>query len=183
MTATATPTLANDAGMNKIIHAAFRRDLARFDEAFAAFPTHSRKRAAQLVAAWDHFAYQLHAHHQDEETLFWPAFSELGVDASLVGDLHGEHGVMLGALEAAEVAVDTFGADPSPANASAARQAIGTLRTVLLEHLSHEEADMDPFADSHLSTREFKAAQKGSRKAHTEGAGAFFAWLLRQRHP
>jgi hypothetical protein len=34
--------------MNTIVHAAFRRDLARFDAGLAAFPAGSRSRADQL---------------------------------------------------------------------------------------------------------------------------------------
>jgi Hemerythrin HHE cation binding domain len=164
-------------GMNKIIHAAFRRDLTRIHGALAELPAGSPARAARLSAAWDHFCYQLHTHHHDEEAFFWPAFTELGVDLAIVADLHGEHDVMVAALEAAEEAMAAFGADPSASNTAAAHQAVGWLRYVLGEHLAHEERDMDPFSDSHQSTRQFKAAQRSSRKAHTEGAGNFFAWL------
>lgn len=45
--------------MNSIIHAAFRRDLGRFDGALGSFPAGSGGRAVQLKAAWDHLAYQL----------------------------------------------------------------------------------------------------------------------------
>lgn len=70
-----------------------------------------------------------------------------------------------------------LGDDPSAAGVATAERAVGWLRHVLLTHLAHEEQQMDPFADTQLSSREFKAAQKSSRKAHTEGAGNFFAWL------
>lgn len=63
--------------MNSVIRAAFRRDLRRFDQALATFPTGSGERAAQLKAAWEHFAYQLRLHHQDEEAYFWPALRAL----------------------------------------------------------------------------------------------------------
>jgi hypothetical protein len=38
---------------NTVIHAAFRRDLARFDNALGGFPAGSRTRADQLDGAWD----------------------------------------------------------------------------------------------------------------------------------
>lgn len=66
--------------MNTIIHAGFRRDLARFDRALADFPIGSRARADQLATAWTNLAEQLHHHHRDEETIFFPAFRDLGVD-------------------------------------------------------------------------------------------------------
>jgi hemerythrin HHE cation binding domain-containing protein len=58
--------------MNTIIHSAFRRDLARFEAALSAFPAGSRTRADQLGGAWNNFSLQLHDHHRDEETIFWP---------------------------------------------------------------------------------------------------------------
>lgn len=53
--------------MNSIIHAAFRRALRCFDGALAPFPAGSGEGAVQSKAAWDHLAYQLRLHHEDEE--------------------------------------------------------------------------------------------------------------------
>src|SRR5690242_2842116 len=91
--------------MNTVIHAAFRRDLDRFDSALAAPDASTPARAAQLKTAWDNYQYQLHHHHDDEETIFWPACRELGVDTSIMGELEGEHEVMVAALGAADSAM------------------------------------------------------------------------------
>ncbi len=56
--------------MNTVIHAAFRRDMKRFGEALSAFTPGDTSRASDLGRAWDNFAYQLHHHHIDEETIF-----------------------------------------------------------------------------------------------------------------
>ncbi|HEY3527674.1 MAG TPA: hemerythrin domain-containing protein [Nocardioides sp.] len=164
--------------MNTVIHAAFRRDLVRFDQALGTFPDHSQERADQLVAAWDNFSYQLHHHHQDEETIFWPAFRELGADESLTSDLGGEHARMLSALDHADEVVRRLAEDPAATQAAAARAAVGELSEVLLEHLAHEEADLEPFAAAHHSTPQLKAAQVAVRKAHRGNQGTFIAWLL-----
>jgi len=163
--------------LNTVIHAAFRRDLWRFDHALADFRPDSTLRADQLTAAWDHFSYQLHRHHQDEETFFWPAFRELGVDGSLVGDLLGEHGRMVDALEAADHSMATFAGHATSENAIEARRAVVELHRVLDAHLAHEEREMEPFSARHKTTKQHKAAEAAARKAHTEGAGTFFAWL------
>jgi hemerythrin-like domain-containing protein len=164
--------------MNTIIHAAFRRDLARFDAALADFPDGSQERAAQLVTAWDNFAHQLHHHHQDEETIFWPAFRELGADESLTSDLGGEHARMLSALEHADEVVRRLSTDPSAAQVSAARAAVGELGEVLHDHLAHEERDLEPWAAARKDTPQMKAAATEVRKAHKGEAGTFVAWLL-----
>jgi hypothetical protein len=163
--------------MNTIIHAAFRRDLARFDAALAAFPAGSTARADQLGRAWDNYSFQLHHHHEDEETIFWPALRELGADESMVGDLDGEHARMLAALGEADAAMQAFRGAPTAENAAAARVAVGALGTVLLDHLAHEERDLEPFSARHHATPQIKAAQTAVRKAHKGNAGTFMAWL------
>ena len=97
--------------MNTVIHAAFRRDMKRFHEALAAFTPGDTARAAELGRAWGNFAHQLHQHHDDEETIFWPAFTQLGVDPALVEELDGEHDRMGAALVGAEGAMTVFTAD------------------------------------------------------------------------
>jgi hypothetical protein len=164
--------------MNTILHAAFRRDLRRFDRALASFPAASQRRADELGTAWDNFAFQLHHHHQDEETIFWPVLSSLGVDDSLTTDLTGEHARMLEALGLATKSVDVLRADPSASNARDARGAIGDLEAVVNEHLAHEEQELEPRAAEFHATHEMKAAQKRVRRAHRGNQGTLFAWLL-----
>jgi iron-sulfur cluster repair protein YtfE (RIC family) len=163
--------------MNTIIHAAFRRDLGRFDAALADFPAGSQPRADQLFTAWQNYAAQLHHHHSDEETIFFPALRELGADETLISTLDGEHEAMLAALAGADAAMKALHAEPSADNAAGARAAITNLQTVLVAHLEHEERDLEPFAASKLSTPQAKQAQVAVRKAHKGNAGTFMAWL------
>lgn len=163
--------------MNTVIHAAFRRDLARFDEALAAFPG-SQDRADQLWAAWDNYAHQLHQHHDDEETIFWPAMRELGADESLVGDLDGEHQRMSAGLEAATTAMKALHQHPTEDNARTARDAVSAFGAILTDHLAHEERDLEPFAATKLKgSPQWKTTQSAVRKAHKGKTGTFIAWL------
>ena len=133
---------------------------------------------ARLGRAWDNLETQLRHHHEDEETFFWPALVRLGADAELVGDLDGEHKRMLLALDAASAAMQAFRADPSAAGAAAPRTAIANLRAVLVQHLDHEERDLEPLAAAHRKSPDIKAAQQAMRKTHPGAAGTFFAWLV-----
>ncbi|HWM04431.1 MAG TPA: hemerythrin domain-containing protein [Actinophytocola sp.] len=163
--------------MNTIIHAALRRDLARFDAALAAFPG-TQARADQLWTAWENYAHQLHQHHEDEETIFFPAMQEVGADGSLVGELDGEHQRMAAALDAATTAMKALHQGPSADNANAARESVAAFGTILHDHLAHEERDLEPFAVANLKgTPQFKAAQAAVRKSMKGQAGTFFAWL------
>jgi hypothetical protein len=164
--------------MNTIIHAAFRRDLKRFDTALAAFPAGSRERADHLRTAWDNFAFQLDHHHTDEETIFWPALRSLGADVTMAEELAGEHETMLSALATANGAMADFRADPSSGRAAQARAAITELARVLIDHLAHEERDMEPISVTHHASPQIKSAQKVVRKAHRGNQGTLFAWLL-----
>lgn len=164
--------------MNTIIHTAFRRDLRRFDHALGTFPTGSKRRAEELGSAWDNLAFQLHHHHQDEETIFWPTLRSLGVDESLTADLKGEHARMLEALGVATKRVEVLQGEPSAPNAQAARSAIGDLEVVLTEHLAHEELELEPRAAEFHATPEIKGAQKRARRSHRGNQGTLFAWLL-----
>jgi hypothetical protein len=164
--------------MNTVIHAAFRRDFGRFDQALAAFPAGSRQRADQLATAWDNFDYQLHHHHQDEETIFFPTLIDLGADQTLVSGLEGEHAVMVAALEAASAAMKKFHADPTEQNAAAARGTVTELHATFDTHVTHEERDLEPFMVSQKGTPGMKAATKTVRKAHKGVSGTFFAWLM-----
>jgi hypothetical protein len=164
--------------MNTVIHAAVRRDLGRFDHALSVFPASSQGRADQLAAAWENFAFQLHHHHEDEESIFWPVFRSLGADDVLVVTLEGEHARMLEALESAGAAMKVFHADPSEQKTASARTAVAALTSAITEHLDHEERDLEPFAVAQKAAPQMKAAQKAVRKAHKGNQGTFFAWLL-----
>lgn len=95
----------------------------------------------------------------------------------MVEDLQGEHDQMLAALTAADASMKTFSVDPSATNTGEARRAVVELARVLNDHLAHEERTMEHFSATHKDTKEHKAAEAAARKAHTEGAGTFFAWL------
>jgi hypothetical protein len=164
--------------MNTVIHAAVRRDLGRFDRALSVFPAGSQSRADQLATAWENFTFQLHHHHADEETIFWPALRPLGADEAMIVSLEGEHARMLEALDSAGGAMREFQADPTQQNAAKARGAAAALASTVGDHLDHEERDLEPFAVAQKGAPPMKAAQKTVRKAHQGNQGTFFAWLL-----
>jgi hypothetical protein len=163
--------------MNDVIHSAFRRDLARFDDALDAFSL-GHGPGPQLEAAWINLSGQLRHHHEDEETIFWPAIRVLGASGSLSEELQGEHTQMMSALDAADAAMKAFCSEPSPENASKAHATVTELERVTLSHLAHEERDMEPIAAAHRSSTQMRAAQKAVRKAHKGQTGTFFRWLL-----
>lgn len=163
--------------MNTVVHAAFRRDLGRFDAALAVFRDGARPRADQLKRAWDWFESELHHHHDYEETFFWPALGATDADLSAVAELDGEHDAMRAALTEASAAMGRFHAQASADEAAAARTSVAHLGEVLLGHLAHEERDLEPISALYASSAPMKAALKAVKKAHQGRLGNVLAWL------
>ncbi|MGV9709966.1 hemerythrin domain-containing protein [Gordonia sp. NPDC003424] len=163
--------------MNTVVHAAFRRDLARFDDALSQPDASSPDRARHLTRAWDYLTDELHKHHSYEEDVFWPTLQTLGADLSLVQDLDGEHVAMRAALRDASTRMDEFASAPTSESAERARVAIGHLADVLLEHLAHEEHDLEPISAHYNDTPEMRRAVKTVIKKHRGHLGQLVAWL------
>ena len=94
--------------MNKVIHCAVRRDLARFRRALAAFSDGDRERAAALHRAWANFDAQLTEHHEGEHEIAWPALKAIGIDGQTIDSFDAEHEKMSADLAATRDAMSTL---------------------------------------------------------------------------
>ncbi len=177
----ATSVLASDMTehltLNTVAHAAFRRTIARFEGALAAFPDGNQARADQLARAWDFFDQELHHHHGYEENYFWPALQQTDADLSQLAELDNEHEDMRAALERATEAMTCVKKAPTGTNAAAARAAVSNLGTVLLNHLAHEERDLEPISAAYADTPPMKKALTQVKKAHLTKMGNFIEFL------
>ena len=163
--------------LNTVVHAAFRRTVTRFDGALAAFPDGCQPRADQLKRAWDFFEAELHHHHGYEEKYFWPALEQTDADLSAVAELDQEHEAMRQALQAATKEMATLALEPSSQNAVTARAAVAGLGEVLLDHLAHEERDLEPISAAYQDSAPMEAALKQVKKAHFTSMGNFVEFL------
>lgn len=163
--------------MNTVVHAAFRRTIARFDNALADFPAGDQRRADQLKTAWDFFEDELHHHHGYEEDFFWPALQQTDADLTAVAELDTEHDAMRDALETASRAMGVLQAGPGAAAAHDAHAAVANLGTVLLDHLAHEERDLEPISAAYQDAPPMKKALGQVKKAHLKSMGNFVEWL------
>ena len=164
--------------MNRVIHAAFRRDLGRFEDALATIADGDSRRAEQLSVAWANFYGQLTYHHTSEHKIAWPALRQIGVTDEQITQFDAEHERMAAALKVADDAMRTLKRTPTGDNARAAREAVANLRAVALEHLEHEEADVESLYLTKKDSPEMKAmGRQFSRDLRLPAAGTFFAWL------
>ncbi|MEV0789564.1 hemerythrin domain-containing protein [Kribbella sp. NPDC050459] len=164
--------------MNKAIHAAVRRDLDRFLDALERFPAGDRTRAVQLATAWQNFDSQLTRHHEGEHEIAWPALEKLGVSPELLTQLDAEHDTMAAALAASRTAMGTLRRTASAEDAAAAHAAIQELQRVTVEHLEHEEAEIEPVYLANEGSPEMKAMGREFAKVGPAQGGTFFAWAL-----
>jgi hypothetical protein len=163
--------------MNKAIHGAFRRDLDRFIDALDRFPAGSQTRADQLAAAWENFDDQLTHHHTGEDEIAWPHLRAIGVSDELLATMDAEHADMVTALTQARSAMKSLAATASAPDAQNAKAAIEELQTVMVKHLDHEEAELEPVYLGNRDSDEIKAMGKEFGKVSPSRGGRFFAWV------
>ncbi|MFG1911552.1 hemerythrin domain-containing protein [Kribbella sp. NPDC048928] len=164
--------------MNKAIHAAVRRDLDRFLDALRRFPAGDRTRAAQLETAWQNFDAQLTRHHEGEHEISWPALEKLGVSRDLLAQLDAEHDTMASALAAARTTMGALQRSATADDAAAAHTAMQELQRVTVQHLDHEEAEIEPVYLANEGSPELKAMGREFSKVGPVQGGTFFAWVL-----
>jgi len=163
--------------MNKVIHAAVRRDLARLGGALVEVTDGDRRRANDLGRAWRNLRDQLRHHHEQEDTILFPVAVHLGIERSLVEVLEHEHQAMSRALDEIDTAMTSYATSASAADAADAAESVRRGTTVVDQHLAHEEGELEPLLRDHLESSEWKAAMRQLRRQPLRRAGWFFAWL------
>jgi len=170
--------------MNKVIHAAIRRDLDRFVGALETFPTGDRDRAAELGKAWDNFDEELSHHHTGEHEIAWPALEQVGVSRATLEQMDAEHETMAAALTTSRAAMSTLRADPSAASSTTALAAVQHLREVTVTHLDHEEQEIEPVYLANTDSAPIKEmGRQFARAQNPARAGRFFAWVMNGATP
>ncbi len=169
--------MAETMTMNRVIHAAVRRDLDRLATALEAAPDRDTKRAGDLQRAYVNLHTQLKHHHEQEDRYVFPALRRLGIDTSLIEEMDGEHHAMSDALQTTASLMQRYADTGSAADAAAARTSVEDTRAVAERHLAHEEGELEPLMQPHLASAEWKQVEKALRKAAPTTTGRFFAWV------
>lgn len=163
--------------MNRLIHAAVRRDLDRLSRALDEFRDGDVDRAGALALAFGNLRRELTHHHEGEDTYIFPMLGRIGVDQGLLDAMESEHHAMAEALSETGAAMTALATSGSAAAAEAARASVVRTQAVVEQHLSHEETDLEPELHPHTGTPEWKAVEKELRRQPPSVAGPFFAWL------
>ena len=163
--------------MNRVIHAAVRRDLGRLDEALARAVEGDVERASRLETAYANLHRELQHHHQSEDKWIYPFVATREAADDLLAVMDGEHHAMADALAATRAAMATYAATASAADAQSARDSVARTREVTEQHLTHEENEFEPLVWPYLESSEWKAVEKKTRAPSAAEGGRFFAWL------
>ena len=164
--------------MNRVIHAAFRRDLDRFVDALTAFPPGDLARAKQLGTAWKNLEFELTYHHEGEHAIAWPALEQVGVSRDFLATLDEEHAAMGAAMVEAGTAMAALTRTAGVEESRAALAAFEHLREVTVRHLEHEESELEQvYLDNHDAPAIKEMGKKFSKVSPARG-GRYFAWLL-----
>src|SRR3954451_12075256 len=106
--------------MNRLIHAAVRRDLGRLSAALESFPAGDLARARDLERAFANLRDQLTHHHVGEDRWVWPMLAGTGVDRGLLEAMESEHAAMSQALADTGAAMTALARSGSAEDAAAA---------------------------------------------------------------
>lgn len=163
--------------MNRVIHAAVRRDLTRLESALDAAQDGDRARARQLEAAYANLYRELKHHHVGEDTHIFPFLGSVEGASELVQVMEAEHEAMADALGEAGAAMTAYAATGAALDAHAARDSVLRAHEVVERHLHHEETELEPLLLPHLESPDWKAVEKRVRPASLADSGRWMAWV------
>ena len=163
--------------MNRLIHAAVRRDLDRLSDSLGAFDDGDLTRARDLERAFGNLRRELTRHHEGEDELVWPMLADAGVAADLLDAMEAEHQALAAALSETAAAMSTFARSGSAADSAAARASVVRTQSVVERHFTHEEAALEPQLVPRFGSPEWKAVERKLSRVPPGVAGPFFAWL------
>jgi hemerythrin-like domain-containing protein len=163
--------------MNRVIHGAVRRDLARLTAALDAVPDGAQPRAQELERAYANLREQLTQHHEGEDTHIFPWLADAGIDADLLQTMESEHEAMAAALAASGEAMTAYARTGSSTDAAAARASLVRTTEVVERHLRHEEDELEPVIAPQMESPGWKAVEKKLRRQPPGVTGRFFAWV------
>lgn len=103
--------------------------------------------------------------------------ADVGVDPELLATMESEHQAMSDALTATAGAMDVYAASGSAPDAKAAHESVVYTRTVVEQHLTHEEEELEPAAIPHLDSPQWKEVEKKFSRQPPSVVGPYFAWL------
>jgi len=166
------PDAPADVAFMRALHAALRRDLSRLREAAAQLDSPAGA-PPTVLAGWDAFRAQLGNHHAAEDDDLWPVLRQEmsgAADLASVDAMVEEHRHIPPALAGVDAALRGGGELAAPAE---------LLSTVVLDHLAHEEREVIPLIERHLTRVQWRAfLHKERDRRSPRQRPEFLTWIL-----
>jgi Hemerythrin HHE cation binding domain len=172
----ADPAGPADVGFMRALHAALRRDLLRLRRAAAELG--GTAAPPTVLAGWDAFRDQLGNHHSAEDDDLWPVLRQqltAAAELAAVDAMAAEHQQIPSALAGVDAVLRAGGELAAP---------VEHLSSVLLDHLAHEERDVLPLIEQHLTRAQWRAfllAERARRRPRERPE--FLTWILDDASP
>jgi Hemerythrin HHE cation binding domain len=149
--------------MNRIFHAALRRDLARVINVLADAKDHAPEQRAALAEQVGLVLGLLHHHHTGEDTGLWPLVRRRAPDLGTQLDtMEAEHASVTVLIVSTRAAARQYATTTDPLAIGRQLQlAVSQLSDVLLPHLDHEETEVMPRVMRALTKRDWSALSRG----------------------
>jgi hypothetical protein len=166
--------------MNRVFHAALRRDLER---AISSLGGSGHPTPAQRAALAEHVGLVLdllHHHHTGEDTGLWPMVRRRAPDLGAQLDMmEAEHASVAGAIIYTRTAARQYAATTDPSAARRLREALVELSRLLLPHLDHEETEVMPRVMRALSQRDWSVLSRREMRnwSSLALAGTGMVWM------
>ncbi|QIK66724.1 hemerythrin domain-containing protein [Nocardioides sp. HDW12B] len=164
-----------------LMHHAFRRDLAAFEEAVRQTPLHGDGTWRLLQRRWDRFVEVLHHHHEAEDAHIWPVMlaQVSGEDRRVLEAMEAEHGSIDPALEACTNAFAEMAAHPCADHRNALDVRVTSVRALLADHLRHEETEALPLLQRTFSVEQNTSMEKAISTAYPPRLVPFLVpWVI-----
>lgn len=151
-----------------LMHHAFRRDLAGFEAAVRQTPLHDVAVWRALARRWDRFVEVLHHHHEAEDQHIWPPMlaQVSGEDRAVLEAMEAEHERIDPALASCTAVFAEMADHPCVDHRNALDVHVTSLRTLLAEHLRHEETEALPLLQRTFSVEQNAAMEKAISTAY-----------------
>ncbi|HEY6747269.1 MAG TPA: hemerythrin domain-containing protein [Mycobacteriales bacterium] len=166
------PDAPADVSFMRALHAALRRDLSRLQAVAGSLPA-SGPAPAEVLTGWNGFRRQLENHHSAEDDDLWPVLRQRlsdPADLALLDEMVAEHAQIPAALADVDSALRT-GRDLAAATER--------LSGIVLTHLEHEERQVLPLVERHLTRAEWRSFLLTERsRTPLRDRPEFLTWIL-----
>lgn len=155
------------------MHYAFRRDISDIVDAVRRGSPDDTAQWQRLHDYWEFFVDFLHHHHTAEDECYWPQLAAdvhargTAADLEIVKAMESEHETLDASLTRCDSMFAAVVDGPTQENILDLYEELATLRSVLDEHMAHEERETLPLVQRVMDPTTYKQVEKAIGKTYS----------------